>query len=96
MFLLTFSEDWLKLQEADDDAQCEVVSEDMNLMVWKLTGMAKMMMKRLRKWKKRQRSLILEVVASKGEFARMVVTKSKSPALHRQAKKAIWGDLWPC
>ncbi|AET02452.1 putative ribosomal protein Rsm22, bacterial-type [Medicago truncatula] len=33
---------------------------------------------------------------SKGEFARMVITKSKNPALHRQAQKAIWGDLWPC
>ena len=33
--------------------------------------------------------------ASEGEFARMVVTKSKNPALHRQAKRSIWGDLWP-
>lgn len=34
--------------------------------------------------------------ASEGSFVRMVVTKSKNPTLHHQAKKSIWGDLWPC
>ncbi|XP_008239203.1 PREDICTED: uncharacterized protein LOC103337812 [Prunus mume] len=32
---------------------------------------------------------------SEGELQRVVVTKSKNPALHQQARKSIWGDLWP-
>ncbi|KAI9115321.1 hypothetical protein K1719_013640 [Acacia pycnantha] len=34
--------------------------------------------------------------ASEGSFDRIVVTKSKNPTLHHQAKRSIWGDLWPC
>ena len=33
--------------------------------------------------------------ASEGSFERIVVTKSKNPALHQQARKSLWGDLWP-
>ncbi|CAJ1978006.1 unnamed protein product [Sphenostylis stenocarpa] len=33
--------------------------------------------------------------ASEGSYDRIVVTKSKNPTLHHQAKKSIWGDLWP-
>lgn len=33
--------------------------------------------------------------ASEGSFDRIVVTKSKNPTMHHQAKKSIWGDLWP-
>ncbi|XP_019085668.1 PREDICTED: methyltransferase-like protein 17, mitochondrial [Camelina sativa] len=32
---------------------------------------------------------------SEGAFERRVVTKSKNPDLHLQAKKSFWGDLWP-
>ena len=32
---------------------------------------------------------------SEGSFERIVVTKSKSPALHNQARRSQWGDLWP-
>lgn len=32
---------------------------------------------------------------SEGAFERIVVTKSKNPALHKQAKGSQWGDLWP-
>ncbi|KAM2075481.1 hypothetical protein ACFX1T_038367 [Malus domestica] len=32
---------------------------------------------------------------SEGELQRVVVTKSKNPTLHLQARKSIWGDLWP-
>ncbi|KDP25245.1 hypothetical protein JCGZ_20401 [Jatropha curcas] len=32
---------------------------------------------------------------SEGSFERIVVTRSKNPALHRQARKSLWGDLWP-
>ena len=32
---------------------------------------------------------------SEGSFERIVVTQSKSPALHNQARRAHWGDLWP-
>lgn len=32
---------------------------------------------------------------SEGSFERIVVTKSKSPALHYQARRSHWGDLWP-
>ncbi|KAJ6426401.1 hypothetical protein OIU84_022085 [Salix udensis] len=32
---------------------------------------------------------------SEGCFERIVVTQSKSPALHNQARRAHWGDLWP-
>lgn len=34
--------------------------------------------------------------ATEGSFDRIVVTQSKNPTLHQQAKKSIWGDLWPC
>lgn len=32
---------------------------------------------------------------SEGAFERVVVTKSKNPNLHHQAKRSLWGDLWP-
>jgi hypothetical protein len=33
--------------------------------------------------------------ASEGTFERIVVTQSKNPALHFQARRSLWGDLWP-
>ncbi|KAM3402743.1 hypothetical protein ACQJBY_006513 [Aegilops geniculata] len=33
--------------------------------------------------------------ASEGAFEHVVVTQSKNPALHLQARKSLWGDLWP-
>ena len=33
--------------------------------------------------------------ASEGSYDRIVVTHSKNPTLHRQAKRSLWGDLWP-
>ncbi|KAL9166982.1 hypothetical protein ABFS82_05G066500 [Erythranthe guttata] len=32
---------------------------------------------------------------TEGSFDRVVITKSKSPALHHQARRSLWGDLWP-
>lgn len=32
---------------------------------------------------------------SEGEFQRVVVTRSKNPTLHHQARRSFWGDLWP-
>ncbi|KAG4971032.1 hypothetical protein JHK85_037453 [Glycine max] len=34
--------------------------------------------------------------ASEGSYDRIVVTRTKNPTLHQQAKRSIWGDLWPC
>ncbi|KAL6182825.1 hypothetical protein ACLB2K_044237 [Fragaria x ananassa] len=33
--------------------------------------------------------------ASEGTLQRIVVTKNKNPTLHNQARKSLWGDLWP-
>lgn len=33
--------------------------------------------------------------ASEGTLERLVITKSKNPTLHHQARRSIWGDLWP-
>ncbi|GJN19926.1 hypothetical protein PR202_gb07243 [Eleusine coracana subsp. coracana] len=33
--------------------------------------------------------------ASEGTFERVVVTQSKNPTLHFQARRSLWGDLWP-
>ncbi|KAF3434220.1 hypothetical protein FNV43_RR25323 [Rhamnella rubrinervis] len=33
--------------------------------------------------------------ASEGAFQRVVVTQSKNPTLHHQARRSFWGDLWP-
>ncbi|CAN6294555.1 unnamed protein product [Urochloa humidicola] len=33
--------------------------------------------------------------ASEGAFERVVVTQSKNPTLHFQARRSLWGDLWP-
>uniref|UniRef100_A0A2N9HRZ9 Methyltransferase n=1 Tax=Fagus sylvatica TaxID=28930 RepID=A0A2N9HRZ9_FAGSY len=33
--------------------------------------------------------------SSEGSFERVVVTQSKNPTLHHQARKSLWGDLWP-
>lgn len=33
--------------------------------------------------------------ASEGSFDREVITQSKNPTLHHQARKSFWGDLWP-
>lgn len=33
--------------------------------------------------------------ASEGSFERVVVTQSKNPTLHHQARRSVWGDLWP-
>ncbi|THU74529.1 hypothetical protein C4D60_Mb04t34340 [Musa balbisiana] len=32
---------------------------------------------------------------SVGAFERMVVTQAKNPTLHLQARRSLWGDLWP-
>ncbi|KAK9668434.1 hypothetical protein RND81_13G060400 [Saponaria officinalis] len=32
---------------------------------------------------------------SEGSFEHLVITRGKNPALHRQARKSLWGDLWP-
>ncbi|KAL3817888.1 hypothetical protein ACJIZ3_003793 [Penstemon smallii] len=32
---------------------------------------------------------------TEGSFDRVVITQSKSPELHHQARRSIWGDLWP-
>ena len=32
---------------------------------------------------------------SEGSFDHLVVTRSKNPTLHHQARKSLWGDLWP-
>lgn len=32
---------------------------------------------------------------SEGTFERMVVTQSRNPTLHLQARRSLWGDLWP-
>nr|DAD46326.1 TPA_asm: hypothetical protein HUJ06_004556 [Nelumbo nucifera] len=32
---------------------------------------------------------------SEGSFERVVITRSKNPTLHRQARRSLWGDLWP-
>ncbi|PHT57796.1 hypothetical protein CQW23_00159 [Capsicum baccatum] len=32
---------------------------------------------------------------SEGSFDHIVVTKSKNPTLHHQARRSLWGDLWP-
>lgn len=34
--------------------------------------------------------------ASEGSYDRIVVTQSKNPTLHHQARRSVWGDLWPC
>ncbi|XP_022957994.1 methyltransferase-like protein 17, mitochondrial isoform X2 [Cucurbita moschata] len=33
--------------------------------------------------------------ASEGSFERVIVTQSKNPTLHHQARRSVWGDLWP-
>lgn len=33
--------------------------------------------------------------ATEGSYDRIVVTQSKNPTLHRQARRSLWGDLWP-
>ncbi|KAK1306742.1 hypothetical protein QJS10_CPA10g00644 [Acorus calamus] len=32
---------------------------------------------------------------SEGSFERIVISKMDNPGLHRQARKSLWGDLWP-
>lgn len=32
---------------------------------------------------------------SEGSFDHMVITRAKNPTLHHQARKSLWGDLWP-
>lgn len=32
---------------------------------------------------------------TEGSFNRVVITQSKNPALHHQARRSLWGDLWP-
>ncbi|XP_059444730.1 uncharacterized protein LOC132176516 [Corylus avellana] len=32
---------------------------------------------------------------SEGSFEHIVVTRSKNPTLHHQARRSLWGDLWP-
>ncbi|KAJ8764873.1 hypothetical protein K2173_010338 [Erythroxylum novogranatense] len=33
--------------------------------------------------------------SSEGTLERIVVTRSKNPALHQLGRKSLWGDLWP-
>lgn len=32
---------------------------------------------------------------SEGALEHIVVTQSKNPTLHKQARRSFWGDLWP-
>ncbi|XAR64421.1 hypothetical protein NMG60_11024752 [Bertholletia excelsa] len=32
---------------------------------------------------------------TEGSFERIVVTQSKNPTMHHQARRSLWGDLWP-
>ncbi|KAL6543988.1 hypothetical protein OROGR_010485 [Orobanche gracilis] len=32
---------------------------------------------------------------TQGSFDRIVITQSKNPTLHHQARRSLWGDLWP-
>ncbi|KAL3499180.1 hypothetical protein ACH5RR_038273 [Cinchona calisaya] len=32
---------------------------------------------------------------TEGSFDRIVTTQSKNPTLHHQARRSLWGDLWP-
>lgn len=32
---------------------------------------------------------------SEGAFERVVITQGKNPTLHHQARRSLWGDLWP-
>lgn len=32
---------------------------------------------------------------SEGSFERVVITQRENPTLHHQAKRSLWGDLWP-
>ncbi|CAL5196393.1 unnamed protein product [Lathyrus oleraceus] len=115
-------EDWLKLQQADDDEDAsrvvDVVKYDSDAVetdreddnevdeeIEEVTtsadlggGWGRIVFMPVR----RGRQVTMNVCkstksdASEGSFVRMVVTKSKNPTLHHQAKKSIWGDLWPC
>ena len=33
--------------------------------------------------------------ASEGVYEQIITTKGKNPTLHHQARKSLWGDLWP-
>ncbi|KAL3645525.1 hypothetical protein CASFOL_010705 [Castilleja foliolosa] len=35
------------------------------------------------------------VEGTEGSFDRVVITQSKNPSLHHQARRSLWGDLWP-
>ncbi|CAH9065757.1 unnamed protein product [Cuscuta epithymum] len=35
------------------------------------------------------------VEGTQGSFDRIIITKSKNPTLHHQARRSLWGDLWP-
>ncbi|MED6135087.1 hypothetical protein PIB30_042896 [Stylosanthes scabra] len=113
-------EDWLKMQQADDDAPHEVANAitydsdaaetendddgDDNEQDEEETdsadlggGWGRIVFMPVR----RGRQVTLNVCrstnrnASEGSYDRIVVTKSKNPTLHHQAKRSIWGDLWP-
>lgn len=32
---------------------------------------------------------------TEGSFDHIVITQSKNPTLHHQARRSLWGDLWP-
>lgn len=32
---------------------------------------------------------------TEGSFDRVVITQRQNPALHHQARRSMWGDLWP-
>ncbi|KAJ4952915.1 hypothetical protein NE237_029747 [Protea cynaroides] len=32
---------------------------------------------------------------SEGSFEHVVITQTKNPTLHKQARRSLWGDLWP-
>jgi len=132
---VTFSEDWLKLQQADDtlhevadaaddletgDTSCEAVKavrydsdavetdgdDDSDNDYERREerdsadfggGWGRIIFMPVR----RGRQVTMNVCrstkkdASEGSYDRIVVTKSTNPTLHHQAKRSIWGDLWP-
>lgn len=97
--LVTYDSDIVETEDADDNEEDEEGGEDDGVGSADLGGgWGRIVFMPVR----RGRQVAMNVCrstksdASEGSFDRIVVTQSKNPTLHHQAKRSIWGDLWPC
>lgn len=94
---VTYDSDFMEADDVDDNDKVEEEEEEDTTSADLGGGWGRIIFSPVR----RGRQISMDVCrstkpdASEGVFQRVVVTQSKNPTLHHQARRSFWGDLWP-